>query len=173
MENLGIKIGDYIEGQELWGNNEKSHKMRIIVSEILEYDNHTVYRGKADDPWGGARGGYVSTELGEVKILTDEKPFTKKWWEEEYNKRKQQREAAWVRDWKPGDLVVHFKGDMYRILHIGVDTETEQEVIIYQKADRTGNIWVRPRKMFEGKVDKEKYPECLQTWRFELFEETK
>ena len=64
----------------------------------------------------------------------------------------------------------HFKGTTYIIIGLGVDTETEQEVVIYKKADGTGNVWVRPRTQFEREVDKEKYPDCKQKWRFELIE---
>ena len=78
--------------------------------------------------------------------------------------------TALRRDWKANDIVRHFKGNLYRIMGIGVDTETEQEVIIYKREDNTGNIWVRPRTMFEGEVDKEKYPNAEQKWRFELVE---
>ena len=56
------------------------------------------------------------------------------------------------------------------IIGIGVDTNTEQEVIIYKRADNTGNIWVRPRFEFESEVDKLKYPDVEQKYRFELVE---
>ena len=79
-------------------------------------------------------------------------------------------ELALRRDWKAFDIVKHFKGDLYRIIGIGIDTETEQEVVIYKKEDNSGPIWVRPRAMFESEVDKEKYPDCKQKWRFELVE---
>ena len=74
------------------------------------------------------------------------------------------------RNWRAFDLVKHFKGDRYRIISLGVDTETEKEVVIYKKEDGTGNIWVRPLDMFNSKVDKEKYPNCEQEYRFELIE---
>lgn len=77
---------------------------------------------------------------------------------------------AWRRDWKAADIVRHFKGTLYMIIGLGVDTETEQEVVIYKKADGTGNVWVRPRAQFESEVDKEKYHDVTQKWRFELIE---
>lgn len=80
------------------------------------------------------------------------------------------REIAWRREWKACDRVRHFEGNKYLIIGIGVDTETESEVIIYKRVDGTGPVWVRPRTMFEGKVDKEKYPDATQEWRFEKIE---
>lgn len=74
------------------------------------------------------------------------------------------------RQWKAADVVRHFKGTLYRIIGVGVDTETEKEVVIYKRADNTGNIWVRPKEMFDSKVDKEKYPDVEQEYRFELVE---
>lgn len=73
----------------------------------------------------------------------------------------------YYRDLKPGDVVKHFKGNLYKIIDFGVDTETEKEVVIYKRVDGTGPIWVRPREMFESKVDKYKYPDVLQEYRFE------
>jgi hypothetical protein len=78
--------------------------------------------------------------------------------------------TALRRPWKAADIVRHFKGTEYIIIGIGVDTETEQEVVIYKKVDGTGNIWVRPRTMFESEVDHEKYPDATQKYRFELIE---
>ena len=51
-----------------------------------------------------------------------------------------------------------------------MNTETEEEVVIYKKSDGSGVIWVRPRAQFESEVDKEKYPDAKQDWRFELVE---
>lgn len=166
-----IKIGDYIEGIEQWGpeGNESQHKMRIIVKDIHTYNGHTVYSGQADDSWHGARGGCVSTEFGEVRVITDEEPFTTKWWKKKDTEDKL-TSTALRRPWKAADIVRHFKGTEYLIIGIGVDTETEQEVVIYKKADGTGNIWVRPRTIFESEVDHEKYPDVTQKYRFELIE---
>lgn len=163
-----IKIGNYVEGIEQWGpeGHESQHKMRIIVKDIHTYNGNRVYSGQADDSYGGARGGYVSTEFGEVRVITDEEPFTTKWWKKQCQNEKL-TSTAWRREWKPGDLVRHFKGNKYIIVGIGVDTETELEVVIYKTTDGTDKIWVRPRAMFEDEVDKDKYPDAKQQWRFE------
>lgn len=74
------------------------------------------------------------------------------------------------REWKAADIVRHFKGNEYIIIGLGVNTETEEEVVIYKKSDGSGVVWVRPRTVFESAVDKEKYPEATQDWIFELIE---
>ena len=160
-----IKIGDYVEGIEQWGPEgyESKHKMRIIVDNIHKSENYTVCSGQADDSYGGARGGCVSTEFGEVRVITDEEPFTTKWWK----KKDKLTSTAWRREWKEGDLVRHFKGNKYAIVGVGIDTETELEVVIYKTTDGTDKIWVRPRAIFESEVDKDEYPDVKQQWRFE------
>ncbi|MBO5388832.1 MAG: DUF1653 domain-containing protein [Lachnospiraceae bacterium] len=177
---MEVKVGDYIEGYEQWGQPEipeyniestlRTHKMRLIVESIwTDNEGFTHYCGQADDSWGGARGGMISTEYGNVRVITDEKPFTVIWWTNKYKKFKLM-ESGLRREWKAADIVRHFKGTEYVIIGIGVDTNNEQEVIIYKKADNTGNIWVRPRYEFESAVDKDKYPDAEQEWRFELVE---
>ena len=193
-----IKVGDYIEGYEQYGQSGaleydkkptlKKHRIRIVVTDIEEKaDGNTVYQGKVDDFLAGARRAYISTEFGEVRVIENEKPFTGKWWEKHLGKKESsvkennktvtkeetkevKTEVAWRRPWKAMDLVKHFKGNIYMIIGLGVDTETEQEVVIYKRADGTGNVWVRPRAMFESEVDKNKYPDAKQKYRFELIE---
>lgn len=103
MNNHEIKIGDYIEGYEHWGNGVEPHKMRLIVSKISNNDGIKTYYGQADDPWGGARGGCISSNLGDIRVIIDEEPFTVKWWSDEYKKPAEL--AVWSRDWNPGDIV--------------------------------------------------------------------
>lgn len=60
----------------------------------------------------------------------------------------------------------HFKGGTYRVIAIAKDSETEQDVVVYENT-KTNQVWVRPLKMFLEKVDKEKYPDVNQEYRFE------
>ena len=69
-----------------------------------------------------------------------------------------------------GKVVTHFKGKDYLVIGIGKNTETEEDMVIYKALYGDYKVWVRPKDMFLSKVDKEKYPEVKQKYRFELKE---
>ena len=62
----------------------------------------------------------------------------------------------------------HFKGDYYLVKDIVINSETGEEMVLYQQLYGDGLCYVRPKEMFLSKVDKEKYPNVLQEYRFEL-----
>ena len=62
----------------------------------------------------------------------------------------------------------HFKGDFYLVEDVAHDSETGEEVVVYRKLYGDGSLWVRPMAMFLSPVDREKYPDVTQRWRFEL-----
>lgn len=62
----------------------------------------------------------------------------------------------------------HFKGDYYLVEDIALYSETEEPLVIYRKLYGDGGLWARPMKMFLEEVDREKYPDCPQKYRFEL-----
>ena len=64
----------------------------------------------------------------------------------------------------------HFKGDYYLVLDIVYHSETKEEMVLYQQLYGEGKRYVRPKDMFLSKVDKEKYPDVKQEYRFELQE---
>lgn len=68
------------------------------------------------------------------------------------------------RDFQPGDTVRHFKGDFYKIVAIGTNTETEEKMVVYQSL-KDQKVWIRPYDMFISKVDREKYPNTHQPYR--------
>lgn len=59
----------------------------------------------------------------------------------------------------------HFKGMLIEVIAIAKHSETLEDMVVYV---HDGDIWVRPYSMFIEKVDKEKYPDILQEYRFEL-----
>lgn len=69
------------------------------------------------------------------------------------------------RDFQPGDTIQHFKGGFYKIVAIGTNTETEEKMVVYQNL-KDQKVLIRPYDMFISKVDREKYPNADQSYRF-------
>lgn len=67
-----------------------------------------------------------------------------------------------------GEKYRHFKGIEIEIIAVGKDTETLEEMVVYTHDDE---VWIRPLNMFMSKVDKEKYPNASQEYRFQLIKE--
>jgi len=65
-----------------------------------------------------------------------------------------------------GETYKHFKGHIYKVIAIAKNTETLEDMVIYENVE-TKETWARPYEMFTSKVDKEKYPEIQQEYRFE------
>ena len=64
----------------------------------------------------------------------------------------------------------HFKGDYYLVLDSVINSETMEEMVLYQSLYEDGKKYVRPLKMFLSEVDHTKYPNIKQKYRFELQE---
>ena len=62
----------------------------------------------------------------------------------------------------------HFKGDLVIVEDIATHSETEEKYVIYRHLSGDGSLWIRPYDMFLSKVDREKYPNVKQEYRFEL-----
>lgn len=71
---------------------------------------------------------------------------------------------------KAQDIYRHFKGNIYQIVTIAEHTETEEKLVIYQAMYGDFKIYARPLSMFLEKVDKQKYPDVTQEYRFERIE---
>ncbi len=77
------------------------------------------------------------------------------------------RDIITMQEDKDRCLYKHFKGNVYRVLYIGKHSETLDTYVIYQSLDNEKDIWIRPIDMFLSKVDKAKYPNVKQEYRFE------
>lgn len=62
----------------------------------------------------------------------------------------------------------HFKGDCYLVEDVARNSENGEEYVVYRKLYGDGSLWIRPKKMFLSPVDRQKYPDVTQKWRFEL-----
>lgn len=71
---------------------------------------------------------------------------------------------------KIGRIYRHFKGDYYLVEAVAKDSETNTDMVVYRKLYGDGGLWVRPLSMFLSKVDRDKYPEVSQEYRFQLQE---
>lgn len=80
----------------------------------------------------------------------------------------------------PGCRVQHFKREtvcpadlekepmlyLYEVVGIAEDTEDGRELMVYRALYGTKKLYARPLAMFLSPVDREKYPDIGQTFRF-------
>ena len=84
---------------------------------------------------------------------------------------------------QPGDTVKHFKrelsGDaladepnkyLYEVVSWARHSETDERYVVYRALYGTRETWVRPFAMFMEEVDRAKYPQVVQKFRFEKYE---
>ena len=77
-----------------------------------------------------------------------------------------------------GDIVRHFKREwvspdtseyLYKVLAVAHHTENGEKLMIYQALYAPFKICARPYDMFMSEVDREKYPDIKQKYRFEKY----
>jgi len=68
---------------------------------------------------------------------------------------------------KIGGIYKHFKGNMYEVKAIALHSETMEKMVVYQALYGDNEIFVRPYDSFVSLVDKSKYPDATQEYRFE------
>ena len=71
-------------------------------------------------------------------------------------------------DLKIKGIYKHFKGDYYLVEDVAIHSETKEKYVVYRSLYGENELYIRPYEMFLSKVDKEKYPNVEQEYRFEL-----
>lgn len=73
-----------------------------------------------------------------------------------------------MRELQIGRIYRHFKGDCYLAEALARDAVTGAPCVVYRKLYGDGGLWVRPLDEFLSEVDRAKYPDAAQRYRFEL-----
>jgi hypothetical protein len=49
----------------------------------------------------------------------------------------------------------HFKGNIYKVLHLAKHSETLEDIVVYQAMYGDRGIWVRPKNMFDEVIERD------------------
>ena len=62
----------------------------------------------------------------------------------------------------------HFKGNLYLVLDVAINSETDKKMVVYRALYGKNILYVRDYDMFLSEADHVKYPDVKQKYRFEL-----
>ena len=62
----------------------------------------------------------------------------------------------------------HFKGNLYMVEDVATHSETREKYVVYRALYGDTELYIRPYEMFLEEVDREKYPNVEQKYRFQL-----
>lgn len=73
-----------------------------------------------------------------------------------------------MRTLKINHIYKHFKGNLYLVIDVAINTETNKEMVIYRALYDDNELFVRDKEMFLSEVDHKKYPNVKEKYRFTL-----
>ena len=75
-----------------------------------------------------------------------------------------------MREIKLNTIYRHFKGDNYLVMDIVIDSETGKDMVLYKALYGNCPCYVRPLDMFLSEVDRDKYTDVKEKYRFQEIE---
>lgn len=144
-------------------------KIKIIKKNdeySLEYEVGDIF--EITGTWYG--GVHISGKTG-IPVSLDKDEYM-----ELHTEPEAPKEDIMQRDIRIGDIVRHFKREwvsadtseyLYKVLAFAQHTETGESLVIYQALYAPFKTCARPYAMFMSEVDREKYPDIKQHYRFE------
>ena len=54
-----------------------------------------------------------------------------------------------------GQYYKHFKGNIYKVIHVAKHSETLEDMVVYQAMYGEKGIWVRPKAMFDEVIERD------------------
>lgn len=77
-----------------------------------------------------------------------------------------QKDAQYLKEEMVGCIYRHFKGELYIVTDVVVNSESLEIEVIYKDFTPSQLTWSRDLKQFFSGVNKTKYPDALQRVRF-------
>lgn len=193
--SLEYEIGDIFEIEGTWyGGVHISGRTGIpvsldkeeyveLMSEINEEGKRTVAEnqeqeikeeGKKNDPENQEK--VIKDNCRKTGLKAQNQETKKECGKTGLKNQKQEETLTPEREIRVGDIVRHFKREwvlgetseyLYKVLAFAEHTETGEKLVIYQALYAPFKICARPFEMFMSQVDRQKYPNVKQKYRFE------